>query len=231
MNTDTIPDQPERHIQHKTREELLDLLNAYQQAIDVNIISSITDTEGIITHVNTKFCEVSKYSREELIGQNHRIINSGFHSKEFFKRMWQTLKKGEVWRDEIRNRAKDGSYYWVDTVILPVLSKDKNIVQYLSLRQLITERKKADADRAEYIEKLQQMLHMTSHRVRSPLATCLGLMNLIEDDKLMNKEEFDVVLRHLKSSATELDTFTRELTVFMAEIEKKYNHPAADPGI
>ena len=212
-------------LSEKSREELLDLLNAYQQAIDINIISSITDTNGIIRHVNSKFCEVSQYSREELLGQNHRIINSGFHPKEFFTEMWQQLQKGKVWRGEIRNKARDESYYWVDTVILPVRDKSGTITQYLSLRQLITERKLAEAEKSEYIVKLREMLHMTSHKVRGPLATCLGLMNLIDDDRLHSREELQEILLHLKTSAMALDSFTRELIGFMADLEKQYNHP------
>ncbi len=100
-------------IKGKTKKELEELLGAYQQAIDFNIICSMTDLKGIIVHVNKKFCEISKYSEKELIGQNHRILNSGFHSKDFFKQMWKTIGSGDSWHDEVRNKAKDGTYYWV----------------------------------------------------------------------------------------------------------------------
>lgn len=136
-----------------SQERLLPLLMAYQQAVDTSIISSITDVKGTIIHVNQLFCEVSKFSRQELLGQNHRIINSGFHPKEFIKEMWKTIGKGEVWHGEIKNQAKDGSYYWVDSVIVPIKDRSGKPVQYLSLRTLISERKKKKKE----IEKNRSM--------------------------------------------------------------------------
>ncbi len=218
----TLTNQNRLNVSEKTRGELLDLLNAYQQAIDVNVISSITDLVGTILHVNDKFCEVSKYSREELIGRNHSIINSRYHSKEFFSVMWKTISSGKVWHDEIRNKAKDGSFYWVETVILPILNKEEKIHQYLSLRLLITDRKRAEEERKEYTQKLQEMLRMTSHRVRSPLSTCMGLINLIDDELILNKDDMHVIIQHLKTSAVDLNKFTIELTRFMSELETKY---------
>ncbi|MES2728370.1 MAG: PAS domain-containing protein [Bacteroidota bacterium] len=204
-------------------EQLIELLKAYQRAIDVNIISSITDETGTILYANDKFCEVSKYKRDELIGQNHRIINSGYHTKEFFKQMWEAIKSGNSWQDEIKNKAKDGTIYWVDTVIIPMSIPGGKTTFYLSLRTLITEKKIAEEERKDYTEKLREMLHMTSHRVRSPLARCLGLMALVEHDTVITEEELQYIVSHLKSSALELDVFIKELTLFMDDIEKKYN--------
>ncbi|KAA9038150.1 PAS domain S-box protein [Ginsengibacter hankyongi] len=121
--------------------ETLQTLQAYQAAVNEAAIVSITDLKGVIIYVNEKFTEVSKYTAEELIGNTHRIINSSYHSEKFFRQMWQTIKKGKHWRGEIKNKAKDGTYYWVDTVITPLLDQKGRIFQYLSVRNLITAQK------------------------------------------------------------------------------------------
>lgn len=208
----------EEYKEESSQEKLLALLLAYQQAVDTSIISSITDPKGIIVHVNKKFCEVSKFSADELIGQDHRIINSGHHPKEFLRNMWRTIAKGNVWHGEIKNKAKDGSFYWVDSVIVPIKDQQGKPVQYLSLRTLISERKvKEEKDREDRINTMEEMLYKISHEVRQPVVQILGLSHLFESN-FDAEEDLKTTIEGIKQSAVQLDNYTRELAQFVHEI-------------
>jgi PAS domain S-box-containing protein len=141
-----------RKVPSKEIRDLTDILDSHS-------IVTITDVQGRITYVNGRFCAVSKYTREELLGQDHRITSSGHHPKDFIRELWATISQGKVWRGEIKNRAKDGSYYWVDTVIVPTVNADGKPRGYVAIRSDVTALK----DREQEIARLSRLYAALSH--------------------------------------------------------------------
>jgi PAS domain S-box-containing protein len=138
--------------QRKAKKEIADYRYALDQSADV----TITDQKGIIIYANENFCRISQYDLTELIGKDHQIVNSGYHPASFIKELWGTIAKGNIWHGEFRNKAKDGSFYWEDTTVVPFLDEEKKPYQYLAIRKDITERKKAEQDLLESQRRLKQ---------------------------------------------------------------------------
>jgi len=200
-----------------TKKDLLQLLKAYKEIIDLNAICSVTDPEGKIIYVNDKFCEISKYSREELIGQDHRIVNSNYHPSSKFKELWDTIKSGNVWRADVRSRAKDGTFFWLDSTIVPIHDENGVITEYFSLRTPIDDRKKIEEEQKEYVKNLEKMLFMVSHEVRHPVSQILGIVNILQEHGNLDSESSELI-SNLKISASDLDVFIKKLSSFMHDM-------------
>ena len=164
-------------------------------ALDQHALVAVTDLQGRIIHANKKFCAVSQYRREELLGKNHRLINSGHHPKEFFAEMFRTVGAGNVWHGEICNRAKDGSNFWVDTSVVPIIGPNKKPSHYIAIRTDITERKELwvslgqARDQALEGSRLKsEFLANMSHEIRTPMNGIIGMTGLLLDSALDEKQ-------------------------------------------
>lgn len=179
---------------YETLRALYKSLTDYQRTVDSIAIVSRTDEHGLIIDVNSNFCTISGYSRQELLNNTHRLVNSGLHPHRLFVDMWRIISSGKIWRGELCNRTKSGALYWVDTIITPIFNDDGKIVQYLSLRMLITEKKEAEVELQRAIERADsanqaksEFLANMSHEIRTPMNAILGFADLlqaqIEDEK------------------------------------------------
>jgi PAS domain S-box-containing protein len=167
----------------RLKEQRDELLNR-QFALDQHAIVSITDLNGDITYANDRFCEISHYSRAEILGKNHRMINSGQHPPEMFTELWHKISNGQVWRGEILNRDKLGGLYWTDATLVPLLGADGLPAQYIGIRTDITQRKLAEQAAHAANRAKSEFLANMSHEIRTPMNGVIGMVDVLQETAL-----------------------------------------------
>jgi PAS domain S-box-containing protein len=205
------------------RNHLLKELSDQKFALDQAAIVAITDASGKITYCNDKFSQISGYPKSELLGKDHRILNSGLHGKEFFKELWKTISSGQIWRGEIRNRRKDGSFYWVQTTIVPFLDDSGRPYQYLAIRQDITDLKVAQEtifeQQAQLIatSKLSatgEMAAAITHEINNPLGVILGrceMLKTLAERGQLEPEKVVKIVEHIESTGRRIEKIVRSM--------------------
>ncbi len=199
----------------ETLKELADI----KFALDQSTIVAITDQRGIINYVNDEFCRISKYSRDELLGEDHRIINSGYHPKDFIRQLWTTIAGGKVWKGDLKNRAKDGTIYWVDTTIVPFLDSDGKPYQYVAIRHDITQLKLAEEKILQQTTELQRAAQLSfvgelaaglAHEIKNPLAGSQGTVDILIRRRQASDPETEA-LKAIRHEVERIDGTVRAL--------------------
>ncbi len=215
-------------------QDLFKQLSNQKYALDQAAIVAATDAKGVISYVNDKFCQVSGYEREELIGKTHKIINSGYHSKSFFADLWRTISSGKVWRGEVCNRNKCGKQYWVHTTIVPFLDAAGKPEQYLSIRYEITELKQAQQTIEQQHEKLVassrlsaigEMAAAITHEINNPLGVILGRVEMLKS--MLEDGQFDK--NDLQRIADTIDITGQRIAKIVRSMKTMAHHQEGEP--
>jgi len=205
-----------------TLESSLKHIRLIQDAINAHSLVAITDWRGKIIYTNEKFCAISQYTHKELIGQNHRILNSSFHPREFFQDLWTTIKRRYIWKGEIKNLAKDGSFYWLDTTIVPFIDAAGKPYQYVAIHTEITQRKQLEQLMEQQIEEftrsnaeLAQFAYVATHDLQEPLravTSCVQLLGKYYQGKLDARA--DEYIAHAIDGAKRMHVLINDLLTY-----------------
>lgn len=175
-------------------------LKDFQYALDASATVTITDIDGKILYANDRFCEISKFTRDELIGKTHHLVNSGYHSRDYFQKMWETITEGKVWNGEVRNKTKDGEIWWANATIVPFIDKDHKPYQYMAIRTDITEQKRIENELQVQKEKVERVAYFD-------YLTGLPNRKLFEDELRQKLEEAKTNQQMFALMVLDLDGF------------------------
>jgi len=212
----------ETHSFQKSNEgiKIMNLENI-QHALDQSSIVSIADVDGNIIYANKKFCQISKYSEVELVGKNHRILKSDFHSEKFYENIWKIVSSGINWHGEIKNKAKDGTYYWKKMTIVPIIDTNRNIQQYISISTDITDQKQWTETQVmrERFELIGELSSRIAHDIRNPLSVIraavenLKILYGVDENKLKNMDKIDRSIDRITHQIEDVLDFVRNDTM------------------
>lgn len=217
----------------------LDEFSEQNLALELSAVVAVTDGNGIIKYVNNNFCELSGYSREELIGKSHSIVNSGYHPPTFFKKLWDTIQNGKIWKGEIRNKNKNTNFYWEDITIVPFMDKTQKPIQYLSISHDITALKESQKISnnqqmslavASKFSALEELAANLSHEINNPLGVILGRCEMLMNHLGANSpdpEHINKMVEHIEFTARRIEQIIKSMRSFSSPTDGDPFEPVA----